>query len=79
MAANVFGARDFTLDKSQDGSATVEPGQCLRFRHRAVIHSGDARAAHVADLYKHMTASAASHLAPAPDPPDPWYYATLFP
>jgi hypothetical protein len=52
FAANPFGARDFTGDKSQNGSMTVEPGQTARFRYRVVIHTGDARAANIAGLYR---------------------------
>jgi hypothetical protein len=55
-AANIFGVRDFTGDKSQDGSLTVEPGQPLRFRYRVVIHSGATPAAGIADLYKRYAA-----------------------
>ena len=55
-AANIFGVRDFTGDKSQDGSLTVEPGQPLRFRYRVVIHSGTTPAAGIADLYKRYAA-----------------------
>ena len=35
-----------------DGSLTIGPGHPLRFRYRVVIHSGDAKEAHIADLYK---------------------------
>jgi hypothetical protein len=52
FAANIFGVRDFTGDKTQDGSLTIEPGQPLRFRYRVVIHPGDVRAASIAALYK---------------------------
>ena len=55
FAANIFGVRDFTGDKSKDGSMTVEPGHPITFRYRVVIHSGDARAARIADLYKAFT------------------------
>jgi len=51
-AANIFGVRDFTGDKTQDGSLTVEPGKPLRFRYRVVIHPGDTAAAGIANLYK---------------------------
>lgn len=50
-AANPFGVRDFTGDKTQDGSMTLEPGATLRFRYRVVIHDGDTKAAKLADLY----------------------------
>ena len=52
FAANPFGVRDFTADKTRDGSLTVTPGQPLDFRYRVVIHPGDARAARIADLYR---------------------------
>ena len=52
FAANIFGVRDFTNDKSKDGSLTIGPGHPLKFRYRVVIHSGDAKEAHIADLYK---------------------------
>jgi len=55
-AANIFGVRDFTGDKTKDGSLTVEPGQALRFRYRIVIHPGDAKAAGIAGLYKRYAA-----------------------
>jgi hypothetical protein len=51
FAANVFGERDFTRDKSRDGSAVLRPGETMRFRYRVVIHSGDAQAAGLAELY----------------------------
>jgi hypothetical protein len=52
LAANPFGVRDFTADKSQNGSMTVAPGQTLRFRYRVVIHTGDSREAQIAELYR---------------------------
>jgi hypothetical protein len=51
FAANIFGVRDFTSDKSQDGSLTVERGHSIRFRYRVVIHAGDTRAARIAELF----------------------------
>jgi hypothetical protein len=57
LAANPFGARDFTGDKSQDGSMTIEPGKRLHFRYRVVVHQGDARAAEVAGLYRRYIAA----------------------
>jgi hypothetical protein len=51
-AANIFGVRDFTGDKTQDGSLTLEPGATLHFRFRVVIHDGDTSSAKIADLYK---------------------------
>lgn len=55
FAANPFGVRDFTGDKSQDGSMTVQSGKGLRFRYRVVIHPGDVHSAHVAQLYQQYT------------------------
>lgn len=52
FAANAFGEHDFYADESRDGSVTIAPGESLRFRYRVVIHSGDAEAANIADLYK---------------------------
>jgi hypothetical protein len=57
FAANPFGARDFTGDKSQDGRMTVEPGKTVRFRYRVVIHPGDFRDANIAELYKQYAAN----------------------
>ena len=51
FAANIFGVRDFTGDKSRDGSLTVEHGHTIRFRYRVAIHVGDARAAGIAELF----------------------------
>jgi len=51
FAANPFGVHDFTNDKSQDGSLSVEPGHPLRFRYRVIIHPGDVKEAHIADLF----------------------------
>lgn len=57
LAANIFGLRDFTGDKTKDGSLTVEPGQSLGFRYRIVIHPGDVRTANIAALYKKYAAT----------------------
>jgi hypothetical protein len=56
FAANIFGVRDFTGDKTRDGSMTVERGQTIRFRYRVVIHEGDAKAAGIAELYRQYAA-----------------------
>jgi hypothetical protein len=52
LAANIFGVRDFTGDRTRDGGMTIQPGQSLDFRYRVVIHPGDARAAGIAGLYR---------------------------
>jgi hypothetical protein len=51
FAANIFGQRDFTQDKSKDGSLTLEPGKSVRFRYRVVIHPGETADAKIAELY----------------------------
>lgn len=51
FAANPFGVHDFTADKSQDGSLTVEPGHPVTFRYRVVIHSGGAADARISELF----------------------------
>lgn len=55
FAVNPFGLRDFTGDKTQDGSYTVKTGQNLTFRYRVLIHQGDAAEARLADEYKAYT------------------------
>jgi len=52
FAANPFGVRDFTGDKSQDGSMTVEKGKSTRFRYRVVVHTGDPVTAGIPALYR---------------------------
>jgi hypothetical protein len=52
FAANIFGVRNFTGDKTQDGSMKVPLGDVLRFRYRLVIHPGDVHSANIAALYK---------------------------
>lgn len=39
-AANPFGVRDFTGDKSQNGKLEIPQGGTLRFRYRVAIHEG---------------------------------------
>jgi hypothetical protein len=52
FAANPFGVRDFTGDKTKDGSMTVDAGKSVTFRYRVVIHPGDAQSANIATLYQ---------------------------
>ena len=52
FAANPFGIKDFTRDKTQDGSLTVEQGKSIHFRYRVVIHPGDHKAAGIAGMYE---------------------------
>jgi hypothetical protein len=51
FAANPFGLRDFTGDKTQDGSYVIAAGKNLRFAYRILIHEGDTATAKVADEY----------------------------
>jgi len=57
FAANIFGVRDFTGDKTKDGTLTVEAGKSVTFRYRVVIHPGDVRTTHIAELYREYTSS----------------------
>jgi hypothetical protein len=54
-AANPFGERDFSKDRTRDGSMVVPQGGTLAFRYRVLIHTGDARAFNVARHYKDFT------------------------
>ena len=60
FAANPFGIRDFTGDKTQNGSLTVEPGKSVRFRYRVVIHEGNAEQAGIAGLWQKYSATGGS-------------------
>ena len=51
FACNIWGLHDF-VDKSKDGSQTLEPGQSLHFRYRVVIHPGDTASADIAGTHK---------------------------
>jgi hypothetical protein len=55
-AANIFGAHDFTADKTQNASVTLEPGQKMRLRYRVVVHPDDPQTAGIAELYKAFAA-----------------------
>ncbi len=56
FAANIFGVKDFTGDKTQDGIFTLEPGKQVTFRYRVVIHPGDTKSANIASLFQAYTA-----------------------
>ncbi len=51
FAANPFGLKYFTGDKTQDGSVPLKAGDTMRFRYRVVIHPGDAKGAGVGTLW----------------------------
>ncbi|MPY90419.1 MAG: transmembrane prediction [Luteitalea sp.] len=50
-AANIFGERRFTRDKTRDGSMTISVGGALSFRHRVVIHPGGLESVNIEELY----------------------------
>lgn len=50
--ANPFGLRDFTGDKSRNGSQTWKKGETAEFNYRVIIHKGDTVAAGIAEKYK---------------------------
>ena len=56
LAANAFGESEFTGDKTRDGSLTIPAGGKLEFRHRVLIHPGDAKTAGVEKLYQRWAA-----------------------
>ena len=56
LAANALGESEFTGDKTRDGSLTIPAGGSLRFRHRVIIHPGDAKSAGVERLYRNWAA-----------------------
>jgi hypothetical protein len=56
FAANIWGLHDF-VDKTKDGSQTLEPGRTLRFRYRVVIHPGDTATAGIAGIYAKYAAA----------------------
>jgi hypothetical protein len=55
-AANPFGVRDFTGDKSRDGSMTIAAGDKTTFRYRVVLHDGDAAEAGIRALFNAFAA-----------------------
>jgi len=55
LAANIFGLKDFTADRTKDGSLTIDAGKSVTFRYRVVIHPGDAKSANIASLFQQYT------------------------
>jgi hypothetical protein len=55
LAANPFGAREFTKDPKQDGSWTVPEGQSLTFCYRVLIYDGQLSSSQLTDLYHQYT------------------------
>ena len=56
FAANPFGVRDFTGDKSANGAVRVKAGDSLRFRYRVLIHPGPTDPAALTRAYAQYTA-----------------------
>ncbi len=50
-SANAFGVRDFTGDKTKDGSMTITAGQSVTFRYLLILHDGDADDARIAQRF----------------------------
>lgn len=51
FAANIFGLLEFTGDKTQDGSMTIQPGGVQRFFYRLVIHPCGVHLANIAAVH----------------------------
>jgi Methane oxygenase PmoA len=51
LAANPFGAREFTNDLKQDGSWTVPEGGSLTFMYRVLIYDGQLSSAQLSKMY----------------------------
>jgi len=56
LAANATGAHEFTGDGKLDGTIVIPAGKSIQFRHRIVIHPGDAEAARVEEMYRRFAA-----------------------
>jgi hypothetical protein len=52
FAANPFGVRDFTGDKSADGSHTLAAGESITLRYRVLFHKGDEKEGKVAEAFE---------------------------
>jgi len=50
FAANPFGIKDFTGDKTQKGDYTIPKGQSLTLKYRIIVHEGDTQAAGIAQI-----------------------------
>lgn len=56
LAANPFGAREFTNNPAKDGSWTVPEGASLVFRYRVVIYDGELSPSEVESAYQQYAA-----------------------
>ncbi len=52
LAANPFGAREFSGNKTPTGGLTLPPGSSVTFRYRVLVHAGDAITSRVAEQYR---------------------------
>ncbi|MBY0507330.1 MAG: PmoA family protein [Bryobacteraceae bacterium] len=52
FAANIFGVRDFTRDKTKNGDLELKTGEKLHFRYRVLIHPDGTEAAGISKLYE---------------------------
>ena len=54
MAPNIFGLSYFDPKKYPKGSGdfTIKPGETVTFRHRILLHPGDAKSAKLGERYK---------------------------
>ena len=57
LSANPFGLHDYTKGVAKGtGNLTMQPGTTTTFRHRVVIHPGDAKAAMLDEKFKDFAA-----------------------
>jgi hypothetical protein len=56
LAANPFGLKPFTGDRSQNGRYVIPAGEALVLRYRVLIHHGNPEAAQVAQAYRRFVA-----------------------
>ncbi|MBN2581098.1 MAG: PmoA family protein [Pirellulales bacterium] len=52
FAANPFGKKEFTGDKTKDGTYTLAPGKSVSFRYRVIFHRGDERQGRIAERFE---------------------------
>lgn len=52
FAANPFGLKHFDKQAKGSGELTLAPGERVTFRYRFVLHTGDEKAARIAELYQ---------------------------
>jgi len=56
FAANPFGVHDFERDKSLDGSHTLATGESMKLHYRVLLHKGDEKTGHVAEMFSDYAA-----------------------